>query len=69
MLYIQINRVKLKNILISFAIDSRYVQDLEDDFIMNEDRDLYKFINNGVIKWNGLAIIKGYLSQRNCMIN
>ena len=36
--------------MISFAIDSRYVQDLEDDFIMNEDRDLYKFINNDPVR-------------------
>ena len=36
--------------MISFAIDPRYVQDLEDDFIMNEDRDLYKFINNDPVR-------------------
>ena len=36
--------------LISFAVDPRYIQDLEDDFIMNEDLTLYEFINNDPVK-------------------
>lgn len=36
--------------MISFAIDPRYVQDLEDDFVMNEDKTLYEFIGNDPVK-------------------
>lgn len=36
--------------MISFAVDPRYIQDLEDDFIMNEDLTLYEFIGKDPVK-------------------
>lgn len=36
--------------MISFAVDPRYTQDLEDDFVMNEDLTLYEFIDNDPVK-------------------
>ena len=36
--------------MISFAVDPRYTQDLEDDFVMNEDQTLYEFIGNDPVK-------------------
>lgn len=36
--------------MISFAVDPRYIQDLEDDFVMNEDQTLYEFIGKDPVK-------------------
>lgn len=36
--------------MITFVVDSRYVQDLEDDFVMNEDLTLYEFIGKDPVK-------------------
>lgn len=36
--------------MISFAVDPRFVQDLEDDFIVNEDLTLYEFIGKDPIR-------------------
>ena len=36
--------------MISFAVDPRYTQDLEDDFVMNEDKTLYEFIGKDPVK-------------------
>ena len=36
--------------LIDFKVDTRFIQDLEDDFIMNEDLNLYEFIGKDPIK-------------------
>lgn len=36
--------------MISFSVDPRYTQDLEDDFVMNEDQTLYEFIGNDPVK-------------------
>lgn len=36
--------------MITFAVDPRYTQDLEDDFIMNEDLTLYEFIGKDPVK-------------------
>lgn len=36
--------------MISFAVDPRFVEDLEDDFVMNETLTLYEFINNDPVK-------------------
>ena len=36
--------------MISFAVDPRYTQDLEDDFVMNEDQTLYEFIGKDPVK-------------------
>lgn len=36
--------------MISFAVDPRFIEDLEDDFVMNETLTLYEFINNDPVK-------------------
>lgn len=36
--------------MISFAVDPRFVQDLEDDFVMNEKLTLYEFIGRDPVK-------------------
>lgn len=36
--------------MISFAVDPRFVQDLEDDFMVNEDLTLYEFIGKDPIR-------------------
>lgn len=36
--------------MITFAVDPRYTQDLEDDFVMNEDLTLYEFIGKDPVK-------------------
>lgn len=36
--------------MISFAVDTRFVQDLEDDFMVNEDLTLYEFIGKDPVK-------------------
>ena len=36
--------------MISFAVDPRYIQDLRDDFVMNETLTLYEFIGSDPIK-------------------
>lgn len=36
--------------MISLSVDSRYIADLEDDFVMNEDLTLYEFIGNDPVK-------------------
>lgn len=36
--------------MISFAVDPRYTQDLEDDFVMNEDKTLYEFIGKDPVR-------------------
>lgn len=36
--------------MISFAVDSRYVLDLEDDFVMNETLTLYEFIGKDPVR-------------------
>lgn len=46
--------------MISFAVDPRYTQDLEDDFIMNEDQTMYEFIGNDPVK----AFYLGYNLRR-----
>ena len=38
------------NVMISFAVDPRFVQDLEDDFMVNEDLTLYEFIGKDPIR-------------------
>ena len=38
------------SVMISFAVDSRFVQDLEDDFMVNEDLTLYEFIGKDPIR-------------------
>lgn len=48
--------------MISFAVDPRFVQDLEDDFIMNEDLTLYEFIGKDPVKafYLGLYITRWF---------
>lgn len=36
--------------MISFAVDPRFVQDLEDDFMVNEDLTLYEFIGKDPVR-------------------
>lgn len=36
--------------MISFAIDPRFIQDLEDDFMVNEDLTLYEFIGKDPVR-------------------
>lgn len=36
--------------MISFTVDSRFVQDLEDDFMVNEDLTLYEFIGKDPVR-------------------
>lgn len=36
--------------MISFSVDPRFVQDLEDDFMVNEDQDLYEFIGKDPVR-------------------
>lgn len=36
--------------MISFAVDPRFIQDLEDDFMVNEDLTLYEFIGKDPVK-------------------
>lgn len=36
--------------MISFAVDPRFIQDLEDDFMVNEDQTLYEFIGKDPIR-------------------
>ena len=36
--------------MISFAVDPRYTQDLEDDFVMNEDKTLDEFIGKDPLR-------------------
>lgn len=36
--------------MISFAVDPRFIQDLEDDFMVNEDLTLYEFIGKDPIR-------------------
>lgn len=54
--------------MISFSVDPRYIQDLEDDFVMNEDLTLYEFIGKDPIKafYLGYNIAKWfkYLDKR-----
>lgn len=54
--------------MISFAVDPRYIQDLEDDFIMNEDLTLYEFIGKNPVKafYLGYNITEwfGYLDRK-----
>lgn len=38
------------NVMISFAVDPRFIQDLEDDFMVNEDLTLYEFIGKDPIR-------------------
>lgn len=46
--------------MISFAVDPRFVQDLEDDFMVNEDLTLYEFIGKDPVRafYLGHNIIK-----------
>lgn len=48
--------------MISFAVDSRFVQDLEDDFVINENLDLYEFIGKDPVRafYLGLNINKWF---------
>lgn len=48
--------------MISFAVDPRFIQDLEDDFMVNEDLTLYEFIGNDPVKafYLGNNIIKWF---------
>lgn len=48
--------------MISFEVDSCYEQDLEDDFVMNKDLTLYKFIGGDPVKafYLGLNIKKWF---------
>lgn len=48
--------------MISFAVDPRFVQDLEDDFMVNEDLTLYEFIDGDPIRafYLGLNISKWF---------
>jgi hypothetical protein len=54
--------------MISFSVDSRYTQDLEDDFVMNEDLTLYEFLEKDPVKafYLGLNIKKwsDYLDKK-----
>lgn len=36
--------------MISFAVDPRFIQDLEDDFMVNEDLTLYEFIGKDPVR-------------------
>lgn len=36
--------------MISFAVDPRFIQDLEDDFMVNEDQTLYEFIGKDPVR-------------------
>ena len=36
--------------MISFAVDPRFIQDLEDDFMVNKDQTLYEFIGKDPIR-------------------
>ena len=38
------------SVMISFAVDPRFVQDLEDDFMVNEDLTLYEFIGKDPVR-------------------
>lgn len=38
------------SVMISFAVDPRFIQDLEDDFIVNEDLTLYEFIGKDPVR-------------------
>lgn len=50
--------------MISFAVDPRFVQDLEDDFMVNENLTLYEFIGKDPVKafYLGLNINKWFKS-------
>ena len=50
--------------MISFKVDSNYIQDLEDDFVINEDKTLYEFIGNDPVRafYLGLYISKWFSS-------
>lgn len=48
--------------MISFAVDPRFIQDLEDDFMVNEDKTFYDFIGKDPVRafYLGLYIQKWY---------
>lgn len=45
--------------MISFAVDPRFVQDLEDDFMVNRDKTMYQFIGRDPVKAFYLGINLG----------